>query len=223
MERTIQALPLTPLSSPGEKGKCALAPGPHRQIWERERTRVKRRKRAKKRALTMQDNKKMKLAKETWILIAIGIADLISTIFFIQRHGASEANPLFRHYWQMGLPQFITAKVALMGAPLLILEWARRQKPRLVSRALRCAIAGYVLMYGIGVARLNMPTALASVARQHRAAEGYAPASTADDAEESYPAASKEEVARLLARYHRLGKNIPPAPTLPVDELDETD
>ena len=165
----------------------------------------------------------MKLAKETWILIAIGVADLISTIFFIQRHGASEANPLFRHYWQMGLPQFVAAKVALMGAPLLILEWARRQKPQMVARALRCAIAGYVLMYGIGVARLNMPAALASAARRHPSGGGAAPALTADDTDESYPAASKAEVAYLLARYHRLGKNIPPAPTVPVDDTDETD
>ena len=160
----------------------------------------------------------MKLARETWILIAIGIADLISTIFFIQRHGASEANPLFRHYWQMGLPQFIAAKIALLGAPLLILEWARRQKPQMVARALRCAIAGYVLMYGIGVARLNMPAARASAAPTVSAEDGVTLAALSNDDEISFPPASKAEVNRLLKRFHRPGRNIPPAPAAPTDD-----
>ena len=179
--------------------------------------------RAETRTPAVQDNKTMKLAKETWILIVIGIADLISTIFFIQRHGASEANPLFRHYWQMGLPQFIAAKIALLGAPLMILEWARRQKPKMVARALRCAIAGYVLMYGIGVARLNLPSARASAAPMFHTEDGAALAAVTNDEETGFPPASKAEVMRLLKRYHRLGKNIPPAPTLPVDESDERD
>ena len=171
----------------------------------------------------MQDDKTMKLAKETWILIAIGIADLISTIFFIQRHGAIEANPLFRHYWQMGLPQFIAAKIAMLAAPLLILEWARRQKPKLVARALRCAIAGYVLMYGVGVARLNMPAARASAAPTALTEDDATPAAASNEDEISFPPATKAEVALLLRRYHRLGKDMPPAPTLPVDETDEMD
>ena len=133
-----------------------------------------------------------------------------------------EANPLFRHYWEMGLPHFIAAKIALLAAPLLVLEWARRQKPKLVARALRCAIAGYVLMYGVGVARLNMPSARASASPLH-CEEGTALAAATNDDEISFPPATKEEVDRLLKRYHRLGKNLPPAPTLPVDESEERD
>ena len=97
----------------------------------------------------------MKVAKETWIILAIGIADLISTIVFIRHHGAHEANPLFRHYWEMGLFAFVCAKMAMLAAPLFVLEWARRRSPAFVSLALRTAIAGYVLMYGIGYLRLN--------------------------------------------------------------------
>ena len=149
---------------------------------------------------------KLKLAKETYILIAIGIADLISTIFFIQRHGASEANPIFRHYWDMGLPIFITAKIALMACPLLILEWARRTKPRLVARGLRCAIAGYVILYGVGVARLNIQSARASAAQRNEL--------------DGYPPTSQAEVDRLLKRFHRLGKNMPPTPILTVEDVE---
>ena len=99
----------------------------------------------------------MKIAKETWVILAIGIADLATTIIFIRHHGAQEANPLFSRYWQMGLPAFITAKMALLIAPLAILEWARVRRPRFVSWALRGAIVAYLAMYCVGYARLNPP------------------------------------------------------------------
>lgn len=99
----------------------------------------------------------MKLAKETWALFAIGLADLATTIIFIKHHGALEANPLFQRYWEMGLAAFITAKIALLVAPLAILEWARARRPRFVSFALRGAIGAYLGMYAFGCVRLNDP------------------------------------------------------------------
>ena len=99
----------------------------------------------------------MKIAKETWIIMAIGVADLATTILFIQHHGAHEANPLFKRYWEMGLTVFIAAKCALLVGPLVVLEWARRRNPHFVSWALRSAIAAYVVMYGVGYMRLNQP------------------------------------------------------------------
>ena len=77
----------------------------------------------------------MKIAKESWIIMAIGLADLITTIIFIQNHGAEEANPLFRRYWEMGLMAFILAKLALLVGPLWVLEWARKRNPAFVSWA----------------------------------------------------------------------------------------
>ena len=97
----------------------------------------------------------MKLAKETWVILAIGLADLITTILFIKHHGAQEANPIFKWYWEMGIAAFVCAKMALLVGPLSILEWARHRSPKFVSMALRSAIAGYVLMYGVGYYRLN--------------------------------------------------------------------
>ena len=97
----------------------------------------------------------MKIAKETWIILAIGLADLATTILFIQHRGAEEANPLFKRYWEMGLAAFVGAKIALLVGPLSILEWARIRNPRFVSGALRGAIAAYLVMYGIGFYKLN--------------------------------------------------------------------
>lgn len=107
----------------------------------------------------------MKIAKETWIIFCIGLADLATTIVFIQQNGAQEANPLFRHYWEMGLAAFVIAKFALLIGPLYILEWARKRNPRFVNWALRGAIAAYLIMYGVGFAKLNgvLPEAIDTI------------------------------------------------------------
>ena len=97
----------------------------------------------------------MKIARETWIIMAIGLADLATTILFIRHHGAEEANPLFKRYWEMGLSVFVLAKIVLLVGPLTVLEWARHRRPQFVSWALRSAIVAYVVMYGVGFARLN--------------------------------------------------------------------
>jgi hypothetical protein len=104
----------------------------------------------------------MKIAKESWIIAVIGVADLVTTIMFIRHHGAQEANPLFRHYWEMGLPAFILAKMVCLLGPLMILEWARKRNPRFVAGALRTAIAGYIGFYLVGYMQLNGPQAAAA-------------------------------------------------------------
>ena len=98
----------------------------------------------------------MKVANETCVIMAIGLADLATTILFIQHHGAVEANPLFRWCWEMGLAVFIGAKIVLLVGPLTILEWARKHRPIFVSWALRGAIVAYLVMYGVGYFRLNL-------------------------------------------------------------------
>lgn len=107
----------------------------------------------------------MKIARESWVIAAIGIADLITTIIFIRHHGAQEANPLFRLYWEMGLFAFIAAKMACLLGPIVVLEWARKRNPLFVSRALRGAIAAYLIFYGVGFVRLNAPMAYADELR----------------------------------------------------------
>lgn len=99
----------------------------------------------------------MKLAKESWIIVVISLADLITTIVFIRHYGAQEANPLFRPYWQMGLGPFVLAKLACLIGPLMLLEWARRRNPRFVIFAMRTTIASYLLCYGVGFSQLNRP------------------------------------------------------------------
>jgi hypothetical protein len=129
----------------------------------------------------------MKIAKETWIILAIGLADLATTILFIQHRGAEEANPLFKRYWEMGLAVFVGAKIALLVGPLSILEWARTRNPKFVNSALRGAIAAYLVMYGIGFYKLNY---------------GARP-----EYEFATPAALEYQIPRRLAERMRGGRN----------------
>jgi hypothetical protein len=105
------------------------------------------------------------MSKESWAIALIGLADLVATIEFIERHGAHEANPIFRLLWDLGPAAFIGAKLLCLAGPIAILEWARRHNPRFVLGASRVVIVAYVACYGLGVARLNGPQALAQQMR----------------------------------------------------------
>ena len=99
----------------------------------------------------------MKPRLQSLALAALGIADLISTLFFIGAANAAEANPLMARILQLGPAAFIQAKLLLLLVPLAILEIARRKNPEFVARAMNAAIVAYVGLYTVGVAHLNRP------------------------------------------------------------------
>ena len=99
----------------------------------------------------------MKPRPQTVALAAIGIADLISTLFFIGIANAAEANPLMSRILQWGPAAFVQAKLLLLIVPLVILELARRRNPIFVARAVNAAIVAYIALYTVGVAHLNRP------------------------------------------------------------------
>lgn len=97
----------------------------------------------------------MKLTRQTYFLIIIGLLDLVSTIYLLSYAGAAEANPLMARLLSHGVGVFVLAKVALIVGPLAILEWARRYRPALANRALSLALYAYLGLYVLGVARAN--------------------------------------------------------------------
>ena len=96
-----------------------------------------------------------RIAKESWILIAICAADLVTTIWLVCAGMAIEGNPVMGHYLDQGIHVFIAAKVLLVAGPLIILEWARRSRPAFVHSMMRATILMYLGFYGVGVLRLN--------------------------------------------------------------------
>ena len=97
----------------------------------------------------------MKLSRESWILMVLGTADLVTTILWIERGMAREANPLFSYLWNQGLPAFILAKYTFLLGPILIVEWARRRHPGFALWGLRAGALAYVLVYVAGVVGMN--------------------------------------------------------------------
>ena len=97
----------------------------------------------------------MKLSRESWILMLLGSADLATTILWIERGMAQEANPLFHFFWNQGLLAFIAAKYAFLLGPIFLLEYARWRRPRFALWGLRTGVLAYILLYGAGVAGLN--------------------------------------------------------------------
>lgn len=89
----------------------------------------------------------MTLAKESWILIAICIIDLISTLFLLDTKTASEGNPIMGFYLKFGIGTFVMVKITLLVLPIFIFEWCRQYRPDFVRLMLRTAIIAYVGAY----------------------------------------------------------------------------
>jgi hypothetical protein len=97
----------------------------------------------------------MPLSRESLILFVIGVADLATTLLWVNSHGATEANPVFAHYLAEGPFVFALMKLVLLAAPIYLLEWARCHRPIFTLRAARFAIGAYLVLYAVGFARLN--------------------------------------------------------------------
>ena len=106
----------------------------------------------------------MRLSREGLLVLGIGTADLVTTLWLINAHGAVEGNPLMRFFLIQGIPVFVIAKISLCAAPVTVLEWARQHRPRFVQAALRCAIAIYLFAYLMGVFGLNLNPSLTAYA-----------------------------------------------------------
>jgi hypothetical protein len=97
----------------------------------------------------------MHLCRESKIVAGLCVADLVSTIVFMNRHGATEANMVMKFYLQYGMAAFIGAKCLLFLPALWMAEWYRHRNPRLITGTLRLVILLYVGLYGAGVYTLN--------------------------------------------------------------------
>jgi len=112
----------------------------------------------------------MRCIKQTLVLAGIGLLDLVSTLWFLHRHGAAEANPLMAYFLAKGTLAFALAKFGFLAVPLAVLEWAGRRQPAFVRRAANIAIISYVTLYFWGVARINVVPSPSGTSPQLQAA-----------------------------------------------------
>ena len=109
----------------------------------------------------------MRPSRESLIVAALCLLDLISTIYLVKHHHAQEGNVVMEFYLQQGISAFIGAKCLLFVPALVIAEWYRRRNARLVIRTLRLVIVLYLAFYSSVVFKANrsefLPTAAYAV------------------------------------------------------------
>jgi len=105
------------------------------------------------------------LSWQSYTLSAICLADLTSTVWLCHAFDASEGNPLMAFFLAQGVCAFACAKIVMTAAPLAVLEWARRIRPKLGAIALNTSVLGYLAVYGAGLAHVNGGQITAEAAR----------------------------------------------------------
>lgn len=114
--------------------------------------------------VTCMQNARKWLCSESWALLLICTADLLTTLVFVQNGWAEEGNPVMRFYLEQSVFAFILAKAVLVIAPLMIIEWGRRHRPQTVRFLARTAVIGYLGIYGTLFYQTNMPAMTATAA-----------------------------------------------------------
>ncbi len=103
----------------------------------------------------LRDALNIKVSRESYILGAICMLDMFSTILLVRSGRAIEANPVLIPFMVHGIGCFFVAKTMLFVVPLFALELLRNKRPLFVKKMLRVGIAAYLLSYCIGVVHVN--------------------------------------------------------------------
>lgn len=96
------------------------------------------------------------LMRESWILIAICLTDLLVTLGVLADPRVREGNPLMRYYLDFGVGAFVAVKLVLVVMPIFIAEYSKRYRPAFVKSMLRLAIFAYLGAYVLLFAGVNL-------------------------------------------------------------------
>lgn len=85
--------------------------------------------------------------KENLLLIAVTMADLISTIWLIGTGRCIEMNPIMNYFLSHGWAPFIGFKLLTVLAAVGFTEWYRHRDEKFTRHSLRVGVLGYVLVW----------------------------------------------------------------------------
>lgn len=88
---------------------------------------------------------------ESLLLCAICVSDMLSTLFWVHTHQATEANPWMSLWLHHGDGAFCAAKLISFVPFLLIAAYLRPRRPRLIAVALRGTLGLYISVYLVSV------------------------------------------------------------------------
>lgn len=84
-------------------------------------------------------------------MVAICMADLATTLYWVNQGQAKEGNPIMAWVLSRGHVPFIGVKILTFMPAVVLAEWYRHEHPR-VLRLMRWGIALYLFLYVSGVA-----------------------------------------------------------------------
>lgn len=91
------------------------------------------------------------MARESWALLLICLADALSTYWLITTGLATEFNPIMNWVLGFGWFAFFAVKGATVVLAIGFAEWYRKHNPQFVTRWTRLAIGLYVSLWSLGV------------------------------------------------------------------------
>jgi len=99
------------------------------------------------------------LAWESVALFTLCTADMLSTLYWVHTHVATEANPWMAFWLQHGDFAFCGVKLMSYIPLLLFAAYHRPQRPKMIALSLRVALGLYVAMYLVAVGSQLLPSA----------------------------------------------------------------
>jgi len=90
---------------------------------------------------------KLRVSIESMVLIAICLADMAATLYFVLRGTASEQNPLMAACINYSPLLFVLVKIASFMPFVVAVELYRRRNPGFARKACLCAIALYLITF----------------------------------------------------------------------------
>jgi hypothetical protein len=90
------------------------------------------------------------------VLLAVGLADLFTTLFWLATGRAVEVNPVMAAVLRLGVWPFVLTKLATLGAYVSVLEWYRRRRNPVFARVVgNITLIGYVGIYAVSFVCVN--------------------------------------------------------------------
>lgn len=99
---------------------------------------------------------KLRLSTESIVLIAICLADMLSTLYFVLHGMATEQNPIMAACIQHSPALFVFVKLVSFVPFVVAVELYRRRNPGFARKACLCAIGLYLVTFVALTAGINM-------------------------------------------------------------------
>jgi hypothetical protein len=90
------------------------------------------------------------------LLLAVGLVDLLTTLFWLGTGRAIEVNPIMAAVLDTGVPLFVLVKLATLGAYIAVMEWYRRRRnPAFAEVVGNFTVLAYLGIYAISFCSVN--------------------------------------------------------------------